>query len=286
MQLEVVHIAHGDAVVELLAGAAVVDGGLAVAVQLDLGEVDDVALLAHDLGQLGGILGGVLAVPFGAGIVEGVADVVLTGRVEHRGHDLDAAGLGGVAQVDLQHLTDVHTGRHAQGVQHDIQGGAVGQVGHILLRQDAGDDALVAVAAGHLVAHADLALLGDVAADHLADAGLQLVAVLGGKDLDVHDDAVLAVGHTEGGVADLAGLLAEDGAQQPLLGGQLGLALGGDLAHQDVAALDLGADADDAPLVQVLQRILDTLGMSRVISSGPSLVSRLSVSYSSMWMEV
>ena len=29
-----------------------------------------------------------------------------------------------------------------------------------------------------------------------------------------------------------------------------------------------------------------TLGMSRVISSGPSLVSRASVSYSSMWMEV
>src|SRR5699024_12881133 len=134
------------------------------------------------------------------------------------------------------------------------------QVGHILLGQDAGDDALVAVAAGHLVAHADLALLGDVAADHLADAGLQLVAVLRGKDLDVHDDAVLAVGHTEGGVADFAGHHAGDGAQQALLSGQLGLALGRDLAHQDVAALDLGADADDAALVQVFQRVLRHVG--------------------------
>ena len=33
MQLEVVHITDGNAVVELLAGAAVVNGGLAVAVK-------------------------------------------------------------------------------------------------------------------------------------------------------------------------------------------------------------------------------------------------------------
>ena len=35
-------------------------------------------------------------------------------------------------------MTDIHTGRHAQRVQHDVQRSAVGQVGHILLRQDAG----------------------------------------------------------------------------------------------------------------------------------------------------
>ena len=55
MQLQVVHITDGNAVIELFAGAAIVNGGLAIAVQLDLGEVDDVTLLAHDLGELGGI---------------------------------------------------------------------------------------------------------------------------------------------------------------------------------------------------------------------------------------
>ncbi len=44
------------------------------------------------------------------------------------------------------------------------------------------------------------------------------------------------MGHTQGGVADFAGLLTEDGAQQPLLCGQLALALRGDLTDQDVAA--------------------------------------------------
>jgi hypothetical protein len=64
------------------------------------------------------------------------------------------------------------------------------------------------------------------------------------------------VRHAQRGVAHLARLFAEDGAQQALLGGQLGLALRGDLADQDVAAADLGADADDAALVEVAQRVL------------------------------
>ena len=57
-------------------------------------------------------------------------------------------------------------------------------------------------------------------------------------------------------VADLARLLVEDRAEQALLGGQLGLALGRDLADEDVAGGDLGADADDAALVEVGQQLL------------------------------
>ena len=70
--------------------------------------------------------------------------------------------LGRVAQMDLQNLPDVHTGRDAQGVQHNIQRRAIRQERHILLRQDAGDDALVTVTAGHLIADGDLPLLGDI----------------------------------------------------------------------------------------------------------------------------
>ena len=57
-------------------------------------------------------------------------------------------------------------------------------------------------------------------------------------------------------VADLARLLTEDGAQQALLRRQLGLALGRDLADEQVAVADLGADADDAALVEVGQDLL------------------------------
>ena len=64
------------------------------------------------------------------------------------------------------------------------------------------------------------------------------------------------------------------------------LALGGNLAHQDIVRPDLGADADDAVFVQFAQAFLADVGISRVISSGPSLVSRASTSCFSMWMEV
>ena len=77
----------------------------------------------------------------------------------------------------LEQLADVHTGRNAQGVQHDVDRGAVGEVGHVLHRQHAGDDALVAVATGKLVALLDLTLLSHEDADELVDAGGKLVAV-------------------------------------------------------------------------------------------------------------
>ena len=69
--------------------------------------------------------------------------------------------------------------------------------------------------------------------------------------LDVDHDAALAVRHLQRGVADLARLLLEDRADELLLGGKLGLALGRDLADEQVARPDLGADADDAAVVEV-----------------------------------
>ena len=156
----------------------------------------------------------------------------------------------------LEHLAHVHAGRDAEGVEDDVDGGAVGQEGHVLDREDLGDDALVAVAAGELVADADLALLGHVDPDQLVDAGRELVALVAAEHLDVDDLAGLAVGHLQRGVAHLAGLLTEDGAQQALLGGELGLALGRDLADEHVAGADLGADADDAALVEVGEDLL------------------------------
>ena len=86
--------------------------------------------------------------------------------------------------------------------------------------------------------------------------GGQLVALLAVEHPDADDLAGLAVRHLQRGVANLARLLTEDRAEQPLLRGQLGLALGRDLADQDVAGHDLGTDADDAALVEVREDLL------------------------------
>src|SRR5215210_3993467 len=299
-------------------------------------------------------------------------DVGLARAVEHRRGEFQTESAAGPPQVRLQDLADVHPARHAERVEHDLHRRPIGEVRHVLLRQDPRDHALVAVASGHLVADLELALHRDVDLDQLDDARRQLVALLqetdallvdpvqhldvgvrllvddlhgvdepplvdrqtedllagqplqgrlldritgleqllartrldrsrhllphqvvadllvallgedshlvldvllkpgdlvrldllgahvlldtlAREDLDVDDRPFDARWYLEAGVADVARLLAEDGAEQLLHGSELGLALRRDLAHQNVARLDRGADADDAALVQVLQ---------------------------------
>jgi ATPase subunit of ABC transporter with duplicated ATPase domains len=55
------------------------------------------------------------------------------------------------AQLLDENLTNVHPGRHAERVQHDVHRAAVFHVRHVLDRQDARYDTLVTVTTGHLV---------------------------------------------------------------------------------------------------------------------------------------
>ena len=82
---------------------------------------------------------------------------------------------------------------------------------------------LVAVATGKLVALGDLALLRHIDPHQLVDTTGQFVVLFAVEDPHVDDHTALAVGHLHRGVAHLAGLLSEDGANEPLLRGQLGL---------------------------------------------------------------
>ena len=81
-------------------------------------------------------------------------DLCLRDAVEDRRRDLEAERLGRTAEVRFEHLADVHARRHAERVQHDVNRSAVREERHVFFRHDLGDDALVAVAAGHLVADA------------------------------------------------------------------------------------------------------------------------------------
>ena len=73
-----------------------------------------------------------------------------------------------------------------------------GKIRHVFFRQNAGDDTLIAVTAGHLVADGQLALHGDVDLHLLDHARSQLVALLQLADFVVGDLAQhinLARGH-------------------------------------------------------------------------------------------
>src|SRR5690606_4055138 len=101
---------------------------------------------------------------------------VLRDRLGPLGAVLDLPSLGGgPAEVQLEDLADVHSSRDTERVEHDVDGGAVLEERHVLDREDLGDDALVAVATGELVAIGDLALVRDVDAHELVDTGGELV---------------------------------------------------------------------------------------------------------------
>src|SRR3989449_373511 len=119
-------------------------------------------------------------------------------------------------------------------------------------------DRLLELLAGAAVAQVDLPVLGKPRELELFLDGAreQLVVVLAAEDRHVDDLPVLARREPERGVLYLARLLAEDRPKEPLFRGQLGLALGRDLADEDVLRPDLGADVDDPVLVEIGQGLL------------------------------
>ena len=97
-----------------------------------------------------------------------------------------------------------------------------------------------------LLHHVELFLLDRLGSIVFLDA-------LAGEDLHADDDALDAGRADERRVAHVARLLAEDRAEELFFRRQLRLALRRDLADEDVARLHVGADADDAAVVEVLQ---------------------------------
>src|ERR1044071_5406572 len=104
-------------------------------------------------------------------------DLFLARPVKDRCCEMQTEDARSPAEVRLKDLPDVHARRHAQRIENDFDGRSVRQVRHIFFRQNARDDALVAVSSGHLVADRKLALHGDEDLDHLDNAGSEFVAL-------------------------------------------------------------------------------------------------------------
>ena len=308
-------------------------------------------------------------------VPEELLDLIDRRAVENGRRRLESELLDGPAEMRLEDLADVHTARHAERIENDLHRRPVRKMRQILLRHDAGNNSLVAVAPGHLVADRHLALARDVDLHELAHARRELVAahdalaflfvgalhlldrarrrlhegldpavdlgvlddrkppvemidvqpldhlfgdlappagehfarlrvdellrgladhelretlaplfldmldleialvlklheflllvalrpvvpLLAGEQLDVDDDTVHARGRLERSVADVSGLLAEYRLQQPFLRRELGFSLRRHLADENVAGFHVGADANDAVLVEVRQHLL------------------------------
>jgi len=116
------------------------------------------------------------------------------------------------------------------------------------------------MSSGHLVADRYLPLVGYIHFNQLFHAGGQFVPLFAGKALHIYDYSLHAVGHPQRGIADFPRLFAEDRVEQLVFRGQVLLALGSHLAHQNVIGLHVCAAAYDAVLVKVAERLFRQVG--------------------------
>ena len=217
-------------------------------------------------------------------LAQSIADRCLVCAIKDRCSDLPTKSLSRVTQVDFTHLTDIHTGRNAQRIKHDIQRSTVRQIRHVFPRQNTRYNTLVSVTAGHLIAYGDLALLRDINAYDLVYAGIHLIARFACEHLDIHNDAALAVRNFERCVAHFARLFAEDCAQQPFFGREVGFALRCHFSDQNIARSDFSTDHDDAAFVKILQRVLTDTGDVTGDLLGPELgVTRFGLVFFDMY---
>ena len=164
MEFEVIHYADRNGVIEFSARSAVVKSGLAGFVESEylLGvefEVFGIVFkFAGLLGKLLGSLGSGLEIGLRLGenlfvcLIDGIRYIAFVSAVENGSHNIDSETARGKSEVNLKNLTDIHTRGNAERVKTYIERCAVGKEGHIRYREDSRNNALVTVAARHLVA--------------------------------------------------------------------------------------------------------------------------------------
>ena len=162
--------------------------------------------------------------------------------------------------MDFQHLSDIHTGRHAKRVQHNIQRTAVRQKRHIFYWKHTGNHTFVSVTAGHFITYRDLTFLSNVNAHRLVYARRKLISVFPCEYLGIHNDSVLSVRNFKRSITYFTGFFTENGTEQTLLCGKLGLTLRSYLSYQDISRTYLGTNTDDTSFIQVFQGVITYAG--------------------------
>ena len=162
--------------------------------------------------------------------------------------------------MSFENLSDVHTRGNAERIENDVDGRAVGQERHVFRGADVGNDAFIAVPAGHFIADGDFAFLSDEDATLSLDAGRKFVVVIAVEEVDSDDGAASAVRKPKAGIANLASFLAEDSAKKAFFSGEFGFALGSDFADENIAGRARSAANDEAVGIEIGKSVVGEIG--------------------------
>ena len=158
--------------------------------------------------------------------------------------------------MNFQDLSNVHTGRYTQRVQHDIQWTSVRKEWHILNRKYTGNDTLVTMTTSHLITNGDFSLLCDVDTYRLINSWRQLITIFSCEYLGVYNDTILTVWYLKGSITNLACFLTKDCTKKSLLCCKLSLSLRSNLTNKDITSTNLCTDTNDSALIKNLELII------------------------------
>ncbi len=196
VQFEEVHISDGNGIVETLTRSSVAERYLAVddldfllrnePVELLFVFVDPLfvyplkvfsALLRVNFNEYGFVFYFLAGIYISCDLCKfkRFRDLGLLCAVENRSHDLPSEFRRGSSEMDFKHLTDVHSGRNAERVKHDVERSSVFKERHILLRKNSRNNALVTVTSCHFVSDGNSSSLREINADDLVRRGRKLV---------------------------------------------------------------------------------------------------------------
>ncbi len=159
------------------------------------------------------------------------------------------------AQMSFQYLTDIHSGRYAQRIQHNLYRCTIRQERHIFLAHNAGNDTFITMTAGHLIPFMDFTFLGNVYTDETVDARRQFIIIFTGENTDIDNFTGFTMRHTQRCITDFPFFITENSAQEPFFRSQFRFSLWRDLAYQDIPGEYVGTDHDDAVFVKVLRAV-------------------------------
>ena len=151
--------------------------------------------------------------------------------------------------MNFQDLSNVHTGRYTQRVQHDIQWTSVRKEWHILNRKYTGNDTLVTMTTSHLITNGDFSLLCDIDTYRLINSWRQLITIFSCEYLGVYNDTILTVWYLKGSITNLTCFLTEDCTKKSLFCSKFCFTLRCNLTNKNVSGSYFSTNSDNTVFV-------------------------------------
>ena len=105
-----------------------------------------------------------------------ILDIVHARAIKHRGRKVEVQFVGCPTQMGFEDLAKIHARGYTERIQNQINGRAIGQIGHIFFGHNNRNYPLVAVSSSHFIPYHQLSLASDIHLDQLHNTRRQFIS--------------------------------------------------------------------------------------------------------------